>query len=1111
MARVRAASSPALSRPNEDLALLPVGALVCAGCNRRPETCVWSEYQDNQPTQELCEDCWHGYCKGVAPRDPQSKPVVASMLKTNPVSCNRVQKWKVQLENRGALSPAIGTSNPQSVFRKVTVGMEWMEERRIHPIEKLKGAHPNVDWENPPCCVCTVNDASKQPQQVVLTQMPASEPVLRVYCKTEVQMDEHFVSPDTMLRVGQGDEFFRQQLTMMTRMVPFSQCDSESVLQEKLRKNGSPGVHSGDPVDMEVDPLLAPEKGGAVSFASEVVQHGSSTAGSSAAGSSGGGGEGVGLGGAVSPADAGSGRRLRPNLSNPEPPITPCKKARGRDDATSDTRTEAAGKEEEQGRGRGRGRGRGPKPGRKMANDASPGKLTKANAIPLTLENVLGGKVSQPRVQLGWRRAEKPKSHKCDMHNETKELQQLAAAITLLPDELGQQTEDEILASAACVEEKLARNRWPWYTWQSLLNRRLQSMLAAQQWTSFLHSVWEWGKASETETLDVLEPTLRSITAALGNNADDTFPQSGEARAKIVRDWLVKDALADMMSKNEEGSAGILALHDLVQGLPQPTEEATTLERATFDEALGAVAAVAGLVQDAPAAMNQLDALRLLISEGAQSESALALRSLFETAYWQVLLQNFWEFAVEEVMIGPQMLEVIEGLKSSSPEVVDEMWRTTMHSYTQWSTKQRPGRTAALSRALAHWCGQSAESLCSGEASEAWLLLAEQIRSRSKWVEENCATKIGDSLAKLDQMYNANHSKVQVSVVIGLMSQWSPGVTASDDSGDADSLAAVADEGHDKVQGILTKLDACNGLMLTEKDVPVATQFLKQLAGNVNNEKHARLGLRVTEMLPILDANSREAQSDRSAWEHAICGWELAALASGGAVSPADESKLVSLAAKWEKGIHEHSDFTQHPQLQEAVRTAITSGRVLFADLVGKRKNSMQDAVSKLELCAGGKDDKGSWKSNLKDDSTWDDVQREAKYFLQRKPEEGPLHKHLDKVFEELHSARTNVEAATTGLKIMHRLGSAEEAGGADSPAEAVQVEELSKKAKRVETQARITHTESFFFKLLTGTSKERATKIHSRITEMATHGVSTSSLQPLLWRKALAVSTARK
>ena len=74
----------------------------------------------------------------------------------------------------------------------------------------------------------------------------------------------------------------------------------------------------------------------------------------------------------------------------------------------------------------------------------------------------------------------------------------------------------------------------------------------------------------------------------------------------------------------------------------------------------------------------------------------------------------------------------------------------------------------------------------------------------------------------------------------------------------------------------------------------------------------------------------------------------------------------------------------------------------------------MQDAVSKLEQCAGGKEDKGSWKSNLKDNSTWDDVQREAGYFLERKPEEGPLHKHLDNVFEELNSARTQLQAAAT-------------------------------------------------------------------------------------------------
>ena len=165
----------------------------------------------------------------------------------------------------------------------------------------------------------------------------------------------------------------------------------------------------------------------------------------------------------------------------------------------------------------------------------------------------------------------------------------------------------------------------------------------------------------------------------------------------------------------------------------------------------------------------------------------------------------------------------------------------------------------------------------------------------------------------------------------------------------------------------------------------------------------------------------------------------------------------------------------------------------------------MQDAVSKLEQCAGGKEDKGSWKGNLKDDSTWGRCPARSR-ILEREPEEGPLHKHLDKVFEELNSARTQLEAAATGLKVTRRLR-----GDSGDQLEDRQVEQLSSKARKVEKQARITHTESFFYKLLLGNSKDRATKIHTRITEVAKHGACTSSLQPLLWRKGLAVSTARK
>ena len=85
----------------------------------------------------------------------------------------------------------------------------------------------------------------------------------------------------------------------------------------------------------------------------------------------------------------------------------------------------------------------------------------------------------------------------------------------------------------------------------------------------------------------------------------------------------------------------------------------------------------------------------------------------------------------------------------------------------------------------------------------------------------------------------------------------------------------------------------------------------------------------------------------------------------------------------------------------------------------------------------------------------------------------------------------------------MCRLNGEADAGGS--------IDELMRKADDISSKARVTHTESYFYDLLEGNEKDRANKIQSRITDMATHRLSTSSLQALLWRKALAVSTSRK
>ena len=280
-------------------------------------------------------------------------------------------------------------------------------------------------------------------------------------------------------------------------------------------------------------------------------------------------------------------------------------------------------------------------------------------------------------------------------------------------------------------------------------------------------------------------------------------------------------------------------------------------------------------------------------------------------------------------------------------------------------------------------------------------------------------------------------------------------------------------------------------------------QLLQELAKNIDSREHANVGFMVIKLFPDQDTSSRTAHLDPSAWDHVMCGWDFAALAQSGAASPADESQLALLATKWEEGQTQHMDFTQHRMLQANIDASITSGRDMFAGMVGDRMTAMRDSLSSLEECAGGKTDRESWESGLNDDSTWEHVRREADYYLKRKQEQGPLHKHLDIAFQDLKIVRKRLEAANAGLNTMCRLNGEAGAGGS--------IDELMHKADDISSKARATHTESYFYHLLEGNEKDRANKIQSRITEMAKHRLSTSSLQAILWRKALAVSTSRK
>ena len=153
----------------------------------------------------------------------------------------------------------------------------------------------------------------------------------------------------------------------------------------------------------------------------------------------------------------------------------------------------------------------------------------------MTLENVLAGKINQPRVQLSWRKAEKPKSHKCDVHNENKELQQLAAGGALLPEELVQQSQEELEANVRCVEEKIDRSQWPWFTWHSLLQHRLQSTLGSDEWASFLESLWSWGEVPEIAPAVACGAASSADAGGAASPAEQAAPTLNISQPKFPR------------------------------------------------------------------------------------------------------------------------------------------------------------------------------------------------------------------------------------------------------------------------------------------------------------------------------------------------------------------------------------------------------------------------------------------------------------------------------------------------------------------------------------------------------------------------------------------------
>ena len=156
---------------------------------------------------------------------------------------------------------------------------------------------------------------------------------------------------------------------------------------------------------------------------------------------------------------------------------------------------------------------------------------------------------------------------------------------------------------------------------------------------------------------------------------------------------------------------------------------------------------------------------------------------------------------------------------------------------------------------------------------------------------------------------------------------------------------------------------------------------------------------------------------------------------------------------------------------------------------------AMAEAESHLTALvgkAGGKTD-GSWKIELHDDSSWEEVQREAQYHLFKHDPTSKEDVSLD--IEQTHDKLA--KAMEPMVKKEKRI-----AGLLSSEAVPQRPEGFGKKFKDVTQLAKVTLLEIKFLKALSEAPSLRSKKLKERISSMSRHGLSLDDIQPTLWKK---------
>ncbi len=1098
----------------EVVSMADSGSQICAVCKKSSRDVPWAVHEliydtagnvmGQRAAGSACSPCRDTMVEACAPQEKEWEQLVAEVAQ-NPKQRAAFQEWRRRREGKRTLVPK------QSVLSSTKVGLRWEDSYTPVDVAEL-GVPPSRLAE---CGIRTehVRDSQGQLQHVVLTQPAgALPPRVVLYYQTEAEYDEHDLRAEAQLRPGQGQEFWQRLLQRTLRARPAQHVPTAEELRSFLASSGQ-------------EPCAKTPPSSSASLNSLVVRRPPAES----------------LGGPCQPEFIEAGEEDDSLL-----PVTPSKAGGPVEVPQEEQESERSSKKPRRGTGPQGSSGRersgghsgrlapigGPSgrfaPGGRLApggghsggHSGRPAPTSDAGSgtqqgDELTVENILRGVVPKAKQEIYHCKQRLPRlrktSERLTILHEEQRIEALSCALLLGSDELRHVPQDELNKALTVVLKECPD--LPESVVMSLIQRACSLRVHSPE--AFFRACWPWpsagnGASSEVAPFDPLNPT-----ACHSRLSDD-------ARVELWERQLLKEFLANHMPRGEQGISSLAEMWELVQRHTAPAGASEAVQE-RIREVAGRMGAVAAAFQRTAVTAQQVAYLQQLGAGKTKIDRELGL--LLKDIWWEERLQACWETAAGEAIAAPILERLEHELRRAAAEVQEQggwppeagrpapdtrrpapeagrlapeagrpapengqlapmalvlpatalaeaAWAEARTELDRWQKELRKGAADGVlqgltchAKAVLEWL------LATVSAEEVWCKQAEAWTSRVQWLVSAKppgagrpapeADTLPEQLLSLQQAWDEASRHLRLQAALALLAEGEP----------AEVQAAF---------------EACAGIAAgTEATVEIMAAFeVWAKKAQTATEVHALLAMLTVATLPVEEQTSLRQQCEAS-----LAALELLRLRGSSPVGSDGLQRLRQATAAWSAA----PGGTLLPGLAQQQAEAATAAAELQQQIAeraaaacAQEAEKCRTAIAALAARAGGSQGGASWKAALGEQSSWEDVLREATYHLG-----STITSVLDPLFTAAQDAMVKYR------KVAKDVGLPGDAALEKAWADAV-------------LQARVTGTEAFFVDVLGTCHKEQAQKkVQQRIVGMSKHQVPTSLLQPLLWERARA--TLRK